>query len=31
MEAKNINDSCFDLQWHVIAMRGNSSDEIAGR
>ena len=30
MEAKNINDSCiFDLQWHVIAMHGNSSEEIA--
>ena len=32
MEAKNINDSCiFDLQCHVIAMSGNSSEEIAGR
>ena len=32
MEAKNINDSCiFDLQWHVITMCGNSSEEIAGR
>ena len=32
MEAKNINDSCiFDLQCHVIAMHGNSGEEIVGR
>ena len=31
MEAKNINDSCiFDLQWYVVAKRGNSSEEIVG-
>ena len=31
MEAKNINDSCiFDLQWYVVATRGNSSEEIVG-
>ena len=32
VEAKNINNRyIFDLQWHVIAMHGNSSKEIASR